>query len=70
MVETDLLSCRNCFFLFNLFFLQVETFTEISGNNIIWERLCPVERDFPDSGKCFLLFRASFLQVETVAKTC
>ena len=63
MVEMDFLSSENRFLLFNLFILQVETFTGISGNKFIWER------GFPPSGNCFLLFRASFLQVETVTKT-
>ena len=63
MVETDFWSCGNYFLLFNFFFLQVETFTEI-GKDFV-----PVERDFPPSGNCFLLFRASFLQVETVTET-
>ena len=63
MVQTDFLSSGNCFLLFNIFFLQVETFTEI-GKDIV-----PVERGYPPSGNYFLLFRASFLQVETVTET-
>ena len=51
------------------FFLQVETFTEISGNKLFGKDFVPVERDIQPSGNCFLLFRASFLQVETVTET-
>ena len=47
MVETDFWSCRNRFLLINLFFfLQVETFTEISGNKFIWERICSGRKEF------------------------
>ena len=39
--EFLILSCGSVFFFFNLFFLlQVETFSEIIGKKIIWERLC------------------------------
>ena len=69
MVEMDFLSCGNRFLLFNLFFLQVETFTEISGNKFFEKGFVLVERDFPHNGNCFLLFRASFLKVETVTET-
>ena len=37
---------RKLFLLFNLFFRQVETFTEISGNKVIWERLCSGRKRF------------------------
>ena len=54
-----------------IFFLQVETFTEISGNPFLENTLFPlVERDFQSSGNRFLLFCVSFLQVETVNETC
>ena len=52
-----------------LFFLQVETFTEISGNKFFGKDFVLAEMDFPPNGNCFLLFRASFLQVETVTET-
>ena len=59
----------NLFLLFNIFFLQVETVIEISGNLFFWETLFPlVERDSLSSENCFFLFRASFLQVETVTE--
>ena len=60
MVETDTLSCGNRFLLFNLFFLQVETITEISGEELIWERLCSGRKSFSPSENCFLLLRAFF----------
>ena len=45
-----------------IFFLQVETFTEISGNPFLENTLFPlVERDFQSSGNRFLLFCVSFL---------
>ena len=68
MVETDFLSCENCFLLFN-FFPQLETFTIICGNNFFGKDVAPVESDFPPSGNCSFLFRAFFLQVETVIET-
>ena len=65
----DFLSCGKKFLLLNLFFLQVETFAEISGKNY-WEKdFAVVKRDFPPSGKCFRFFRAFFLKVETVTET-
>ena len=73
MVEWHFLPCANHFLLFNLFFLQVETVTEISGNPFFEEKtLFPLaKRDFLSSQNCLLilLFRASFLQAETVTET-
>ena len=42
------------FFYLLFFFLQLENFTEISGNKFNWKDFVPVERDFPPSGNCFL----------------
>ena len=68
-VETDFMSCGDRFLLFNLFFLQEETFIEISGNKFIWERLCSGRKGCAPSGDCFLLFCACFPLVETVTET-
>ena len=51
------------------FFLQEETFIEISGNKFIWERLCSGRKGCAPSGDCFLLFCACFPLVETVTET-
>ena len=71
MVETDFLSGENGFFLFNVFFVQAETITEISGNQFFLGmtlfRLA--KRDSLSNGNSFLLFHASFLQVEKVTET-
>ena len=71
MVQMHFLSCGNRFLLFTLFFLQVETVTEISGDPFFWGKTLfqLVEKDFLSSENCFLLFRASFLQVKTVTET-
>ena len=53
MAETDFLSCGNRFFLFNLFFLPVETLTGISGNKFIWERFCSGRKGFSTQWKLF-----------------
>ena len=55
--------------------LQVETVTEISGNQFFWGKILFLlvqrdQRDTLSSGNCFLLFLASFLWVETVTETC
>ena len=56
--------------LFNIFFLQLETVTEIIGDPFLENTLFPlVERDFLSSGNCSLLFSVSFLRVETVNET-
>ena len=59
MVERDFLSCGNRFLLFEFFFLQVETFTEISGKKLFGKDFVPVERDFPLSGTCFFPARGN-----------
>ena len=64
----DFLSCGKKFLLI-FFFLQVETFAEISGKNYWGKDFAVVKRDFPPSGKCFRFFRAFFLKVETVTET-
>ena len=70
MMETHFLFRGNRFLLFNLFFLQVETVTEISGNPFLGEKTWfPLaERDFRSSENCFLLLRASFLQIKPLLK--
>ena len=69
MVETHFLPCEKPF-SFNIFFQQVETVTEISGNLLfLGKDLFPLaKRDFLSSENCFLLFRASFLDVKTVTE--
>ena len=57
------------------YFLQVETVTEISGNQLFWGKILFLlvqrdQRDMLSSENCFLLFRASFLRVEAVTETC
>ena len=47
------------FLLFEFFFLQVETFTEISGKKLFGKDFVPVERDFPLSGTCFFPARGN-----------
>ena len=64
----DFLSCEKRFLLFKLFFLHMEAFTEISGNNLLGEDFAPVENDFLSSGNSFFLFRGSFLQMETATE--
>ena len=49
-VGDGFLSCGNRFLLFYLFFLQVETFTDVSEKNFIWQRLSSVRSDFSPSG--------------------
>ena len=69
MVETDFLSGENGFFLFNVFFLQAETITEISGNQFFfgndfiptskkgfpvqWKQFSFIPRFFPAGGKSY-----------------
>ena len=59
-VETDFLSCGNCFLLFIYFFLQVETFTEISGNKFILERLFSGRKGFSTQWKLFSFIACFF----------
>ena len=61
-MDTGFLFCGKRFLLFNLFFLEVETVTKISGNPFF-------RKEFSTQWKLFLLFCASFLQVETVTET-
>ena len=56
----DFLSCEKRFLLFNIFFLQVETFSEISGNNLLGEDFVPLERDFLSSGNSFFFIPCFF----------
>ena len=64
MVEADFLSCGNRFLLFNIFILQVETFTNLFGKDFV-----AVERDFQPIRNCSLLVGASFLKVKAVTET-
>ena len=64
MVEADFLSCGNRFLLFNIFILQVETFTNLFGKDF-----AAVERDFQPIRNYSLLVGASFLKVKAVTET-
>ena len=48
MVETDFWSCGNYFLLFNFFFLQVETFTEIGKDFVPIKRTEQQDRTFTE----------------------
>ena len=63
MVETNFMSCRNRFLLFNIFFCKWKPSLKLVETNLFGKDFVPVERDFPLDGTCFLLFCASFLQV-------
>ena len=54
-----------------MFFLQVESVSETSGNPFFWGKTLfqLAVSDFLSSENCSFLFRASFLQVKAVTET-
>ena len=56
-------------FSYLIFFLQVETVTEMNDLFFGGGKTIPAsKKDFLSSGNCFRLFRASFPQVETISE--
>ena len=56
-------------FSYLIFFLQVETVTEMNDLFFWGGKTIPAsKKDFLSSGNCFRLFRASFPQVETISE--
>ena len=53
MVETDILSCRNRFMIFNPFFLSVDTVTEMSETQVLGKTYSAARKGFPVQWKMF-----------------